>query len=150
MNDKSGDAWPGWERVVEGSQVYFRLDRSLALLDGIPYFEYPPRIARLKREGRLEEAAELLRRLVVVVEVEADQSAFGLQWKLAPWYYEQLAIVYRKLKQFSNEVAIVERYLVHPQAVKERLPDFQRRLAKAVVLQARAGGSQPMEEEIAS
>ena len=34
----------------------------------------------------------------------------GKGWGVAPWYYEQLAIIYRKMKNFQAEIDILERY----------------------------------------
>ncbi len=50
---------------------------------------------------------------------------------MASWYYEQLAILYRKEKQYDNEVEILERYERQPKAPgagPEKLAD---RLMKA-------------------
>lgn len=52
----------------------------------------------MKREGRLEEARNLLLGCVKWLETNHE-----LDPQTPPWYYEQLAIVYRKLKQ--NEEA---------------------------------------------
>ena len=32
---------------------------------------------------------------------------------VAPWYYEQLAIIYRKQKRYVDEVTILQRYEIH-------------------------------------
>ena len=38
-----------------------------------------------------------------------------------PWYFELMAIVCRKLKDYDGEVAILERYLANPRAVRGNL-----------------------------
>jgi hypothetical protein len=68
-------------------------------------------VKQLKREKRHEEAIALLERLVQATEAEAERE--GPDWGVAPWYYEQLAIVYRKEKRYADEVTILERYESH-------------------------------------
>jgi hypothetical protein len=64
-------------------------------------------VKNLKAENRVEEAVELL--LVLIGETEAEAKAHGAGWGVAPWYYEQLAILYRKEKRHNDEVQILER-----------------------------------------
>ncbi|MEA2880611.1 MAG: polymerase subunit epsilon [Hyphomicrobiales bacterium] len=59
-----------------------------------------------KREDRLEDACNLLIEEVERQEAESAQNGYGV----APWYYEQLAIVYRKQGRDLDELAILERY----------------------------------------
>ncbi|CAN5797066.1 hypothetical protein BH23GEM9_BH23GEM9_16050 [soil metagenome] len=82
------------------------------------------RVKYLKSEARFDEAIQLLRKLVDEVEAEAVREGYGV----APWYYEQLAIIFRKLRRDSDEVSILERYMSQPHApgvgpakLKERL-----------------------------
>ncbi len=81
-------------------------------LRGKPYTEYVEEVKALKRHGRNDVAESLLLELVEVIEAEAAEQ----QWGVAPWYYEQLAIIYRKRKDRAAEVAILERYEVAPHA----------------------------------
>jgi len=53
-----------------------------------------------KREGRLDDACSLL-----IEEVERQHGC-----GVAQWYYEQLAIVYRKQGRDMDELAILDRY----------------------------------------
>ena len=69
------------------------------------YTKYVDNVKRLKRSGKLEEAEELLLRCVEATEAESMREGLGV----APWYYEQLAIIYRKRKDVAAEVAILER-----------------------------------------
>ena len=57
----------------------------------------------LVRENRLDDAEKLL--LALIDATESD-SKYGV----APWYYEKLAIVYRKKKDHKAEIGILERY----------------------------------------
>ena len=59
-----------------------------------------------KREGRLVDAAVMLRAEVERQEAESRATGLGV----APWYYEQLAIIYRKVGLHPEELEILERY----------------------------------------
>jgi len=59
-----------------------------------------------KRAGKLDDVCRALLEEVDRQEVESRQTGFGV----APWYYEQLAIVYRKLGKRGDELAVLERY----------------------------------------
>jgi hypothetical protein len=71
----------------------------------------------LKRLGHNEQARDLLLELCEAAEEEG--TATGLA--VPPWYFEQTAIVCRKLKDYDAEVAILERYLANPRAVRGNL-----------------------------
>lgn len=74
--------------------------------EGGHYTEYVDRVTQLKNEKKYEEAIQLLLRLVKETEEESIKEG----WSVAPWYYEQLAIIYRKRKQYVEEVMIIERF----------------------------------------
>lgn len=102
--------------------------KSAGVLDGGGhYIDYVERVKELKREGKNQEAIDLLTRCVDASEAESkkagsstsigndkyswlNEGCSGNNWGVAPWYYEQLAILYRKEKQYSKEVEILERY----------------------------------------
>lgn len=101
---------------------------------GKHYTEYVDDVSALKRHGALDEAATLLRGLIDAVEAEAAAEGVGV----APWYYEQLAIVLRKQQDFEGEVEILDRYaaLSHAPGASEaklldRLPKARARLEKS-------------------
>lgn len=49
--------------------------------------------------------------LKLIDEIERVAAICGdIKWLSETWYYEQLAIIYRKEKRFSDEVAILERH----------------------------------------
>ncbi|HWO71024.1 MAG TPA: hypothetical protein VNP94_09760 [Actinomycetota bacterium] len=89
---------------------------------------------RLRREGKEDEAERLLLRLVDAVEAEA--AAEG--WGVAPWYYEQLAIIYRKRKDLDAEVRILERFAGQRHAPGASPPKLLERLEKARALRDRS------------
>ena len=74
---------------------------------GRHYTTYPDEVRELKRANRLEAAKNLLLHLIDAVESESRAK----RWGVAPWYYEQLAIVYRKQGDRVGEQAILERFV---------------------------------------
>ncbi|WP_070988903.1 hypothetical protein [Halofilum ochraceum] len=105
--------------------------RAAGSHDGGHYTDYVERVKQLKRERRHEEAIELLMNLVRATESESKTAGQG--WGVAPWYYEQLAIIYRKEKRIADEIEILERYEAQPKApgagpskLKERLERARR------------------------
>ncbi|MDT8342157.1 MAG: hypothetical protein RQ751_11655 [Longimicrobiales bacterium] len=95
-------------------------------VDGQHFTGHVDTVKQLKREGRLDEARDLLLRLVEATEEEARAN----RWGVAPWYYEQLAIIYRKLKQPQNELVVLERYDRQPKAPGAGPSKLAERLAK--------------------
>jgi hypothetical protein len=109
---------------------------SAAKVDGKHYTAHVEHVKQLKRDGKNQEAIRLLLRLVDAVEAEA-RTAVG-QWSIAPWHYQQLAIVYRKERQYEDEVAILERY--RKVAKPSKGDKLVERLSKARELQAKRDG----------
>lgn len=93
------------------------------------YTEYVETVKALRREGSVEEAEHLLLELVDATEAEARAQGSG--WGVAPWYYEQLAILYRKQGSPEKEVAILERYAAQQHARGASPPKLLARLEKA-------------------
>ena len=101
---------------------------------GRHFTEYVEDVKELRRSGREDEAESLLFDLVEASEAEAFSEDLGV----APWYYEQLAVLYRSRGDGVGEVAILERFAqqrhapgVKPPRLLERLEDARARLAKA-------------------
>lgn len=90
-------------------QVADAIRKREGALDGRHHSAYQQDVLNLKRSGDLEGAERLLLRLVEVVEREARVSA--KDWPIPGWHYQQLAIIYKKLKRPDDERAIVERYV---------------------------------------
>jgi DNA polymerase-3 subunit epsilon len=63
-------------------------------------------VTKAKREGRLDDACIMLKEEIENQEVESRTTGLGV----APWYYEQLAVVYRKQDRHQDELAVLERY----------------------------------------
>lgn len=83
---------------------------------GRHFTEYVEKVRGLKRAGELDAAARLLLNLVKATEAESRATGHGV----APWYYEHLAIVYRKQKDPVNEKRLLMRFAeqVHGRGVK--------------------------------
>jgi hypothetical protein len=103
---------------------------------GRHYTEYVEYVKALRRSGREVEAERLLLELVDATEAEARAE----KWGVAPWYYEQLAISYRKQGNPQGEVDILERYARQTSAPGSMPPELITRLEKA---RARLAAQQP-------
>ena len=101
---------------------------GLGYVRGRYYITYVYDVEKLKRQNRLDEAEALLLELI-----EADESVRREEKNRppAPWYYEHLAIVYRKNKKYSEEVFIIERYLNQSDGGSIHHPKMLKRLEKA-------------------
>jgi len=75
---------------------------------GRHYTEWVETVKALKRENRLDEAEALLLECCVATEIEAMRNRWPTP---APWYYSELATIYRKRKEPENELAILGRYV---------------------------------------
>ena len=73
---------------------------------GKHFTKYVDEVKSLRKEGKIDEAEALLLRLVNATEAESAVQKRGV----APWYYEQLAIIYRKQKEYVKEVDILQRF----------------------------------------
>lgn len=101
--------------------------KAAGTVDGQYYTDHVEHVKQLKREKRYEEAIRLLLKLVEAIENQSKKAG----WGVAPWYYEQLAIIYRKEKRFGDEVAILERYEAQPKAPGAGPSKLAERLKKA-------------------
>ncbi|WP_286241156.1 hypothetical protein [Neptuniibacter halophilus] len=99
---------------------------------GKHYTDHIETIKQLKREGKNQEAIVLLLDCVEATESQSEHAGEG--WGVAPWYYEQLAILYRKERQFDKEVKILERYDSQPKAPGAGPKKLAERLVKARTL----------------
>jgi hypothetical protein len=74
--------------------------------------EWADAIRQLRREGSVLEAERVLVGCIQATEQEAQNQGHGI----APFYYEQLAILYSKAKCLDDELAVLERYEAAPKA----------------------------------
>lgn len=85
---------------------------------GRHFTTYVEEVKAFKRAGDLRGAEALLLALVQATENEARMN----KWAVAPWYYDQLAIIYRKTKTPEEELGILERYAARWPAENGPLP----------------------------
>lgn len=99
---------------------------------GFNYTFWPDTIRALKRDHRVDEALDLL--LECVAAAERDGTFW--QGQIAPWYTEAAAIIYRRRKDYSAELAVLRRY---ENAVTGKCRrTFTARIAKAQALATKA------------
>ncbi|MDX2424664.1 MAG: hypothetical protein QNK15_00250 [Cycloclasticus sp.] len=109
--------------------------RQSGSVDGQHYTDSIEKVKQLKREGKHQDAINILLQAVDSTEKESEFAGEG--WGVAPWYYEQLAIIYRKEKEYQKEVEILERYAAQPKAPGAGPQKLAERLAKAEELLAK-------------
>ena len=98
-------------------------------VDGEHFTAYAEEVKQLKRVRRHEEAIALLLKLIAATEAESRDP--GGSDRVAPWYYEQLAIIYRKEGRIDDEVATLERYESRCNELGNSAGRLAERLAKA-------------------
>lgn len=74
--------------------------------------EWADAVRQLRREGRVVAAERVLIGCIQATEADARRGRGGV----APFYYEQLAILYSKAKRLDDELAVLERYAAAPHA----------------------------------
>ncbi len=105
-------------------------ESDLGFVRGRHYTSYVDDVKELRRAGREEEAEQLLLELVDATESEDAAQ----RWGVAPWYYEQLAISYRKRGEVRSEIQILERFARQRHAGGVAPPELLGRLEKARTL----------------
>lgn len=103
---------------MEYTQTNDSARKAAGAVKGKHFTEYVEEVKALKRAGNSDAAIRMLLRLVDAVEAESEVA--GRDWPIAPWYYEQIALIYRKDKQFQNEVAILQRYVMQHEKKTDR------------------------------
>ena len=94
---------------------------------GRHFTEWVETVKDLRRRDDEEAAEELLLALIDATEAEDQVEGMGV----APWYYEQLAISYRKRGWPDKEVAILKRYAAQKHAPGVKPPKLLQRLERA-------------------
>ncbi len=89
---------------------------KLGYLHGKHYTEYVEIIEQACRNGYYDTAEKILLSLIDVIERESRATGYGV----APYYYEKLAIIYRKQKRTDEEINILLRFAnqIHAPGVK--------------------------------
>jgi hypothetical protein len=102
--------------------------------DGRHFTTYVRDFEILKKNGNFTELENLLVELVNAT--EADDAVKGIG--IAPAYYNELAILYRKQKEYDKEVAILERFAKQKHAPGVMPAKLLDRLEKAKELRAKS------------
>lgn len=123
----------GLHGVVDKYREGERQIKQAGSFEGRHYTEYIGLAKELKREKKYDEAIRLLHELTTASEREAQVAG----WGIAPWYYEQLAIIYRKEERYDEEVKILERYQRQAEESGARPAKLSERLVKARELRDR-------------
>ena len=138
-----------WFRSAQDASIAERIHRKLTDLarehpvsgpgyyGGRHFTTYVRDVHELKKSARWNDAEQLLIELVAATEADARAHNRGI----APWYYEELAKIYRRQKAYSKEVAILERFAVQEHAPGVKPPKLLERLTKARKLAATSPGS---------
>ena len=100
---------------------------NVGLIRGKHYSYYVDEVKALKHDGNDVAAEELLLECVEATEREEQADGLGV----APWYYEQLAIIYRRRHEPDLEISILERFAGHHHAPGKEPPKLVERLSKA-------------------
>jgi hypothetical protein len=87
-------------------------------------------IERLIKKGEDGAALAFLNSLLPAIEADGRDSGGGV----APWYYEQMANIYRDHKDYRREVEILERFREQPHAPGAGTPTLLARLDAAKAL----------------
>lgn len=91
------------DALAEGGARAQSFERGI--VNGVHYLQLVEPIKQLKREGRLDEALVLCNAAISGAEAGREGR------EPAPWYTEQAAIIYRKLGQRDEEIAVLRRWL---------------------------------------
>jgi hypothetical protein len=101
---------------------------------GRHFTTYVTDVRNLKKSGKLKEAETLLLELVDATEAQSAVEGLGV----APWYYEELANIYRKQREYAKEVAVLDKFAIRKHAPGVTPPKLRERLEKARQLLASA------------
>lgn len=94
-------------------------------------------VKQLKRENKLVEAEKILLKVCA-----SDEASNAKHYEfVAPWFYEQLAIIYRKQQRFTDEVEILELYYRQLKQPEDATVEMECRLKKASLLASKASTS---------
>ena len=89
------------------------------------------KVKKLKREEENEEAEKLLLEIIKATENHSAKTGQGV----APWAYEQIAIIYRKQKRLDDEAEVLRRFAAQEHASGAKPPKLLERLEKVVAKQ---------------
>lgn len=100
--------------------------RGPGMVRGRPHSDWHEEVKRLEQVGDEPAAEVLLIEICDATEAESRAEGYGV----APAAYERLAVIYRKRKDQTAEIAILERYEAAPKAPGATPEKLAERLAK--------------------
>jgi HIRAN domain len=106
------------------------------LLRGKHFTDYVEKVKNLRRNGQAAEAEQLLLELIDATEAESKAKGLGV----APWYYEQLAVLYSKQGEKDREILILQRFAGQKHARGATPPRLLERLEKKKAARTKAAG----------
>ena len=117
-------------------QTHLELIKKSCQFQGRHYSSYVDEALELKRRGLDSKLETLLIHLIEATEAEDRISRYGV----APWYYEELAKLYRRKKDYLSETMILVRYADHQLGRKPftKTPILLKRLERAKYLLERS------------
>jgi len=133
-----------WFRNKNDSAIADRIHKKLIELakehpivkpgyyDGRHFTTYVRDFEAIKKNGDFSELEKLLFQLVGATEAESSLDGMGV----APAYYGELAILYRKQKDYAKEISILERFAKHKHANGVKPAQLLERLDKVKKLAA--------------
>ncbi|MCU7495341.1 MAG: hypothetical protein HF314_05610 [Ignavibacteria bacterium] len=107
-----------WFRKKEDYSIYIRIHMQIdelakanpsvkpGYVRGRHFCTYTDDVNALIKDNLLSEAESLLLELVAATEAESKCKG----WRAAPWYYDKLSIIYKKRKEYTKALQILERY----------------------------------------
>ncbi|HNQ69004.1 MAG TPA: hypothetical protein PKN32_11540 [Bacteroidales bacterium] len=108
LNNEKLKASVSCEKIDGTDVITVTYSKEAGMVDGKHYTEYISEIKELKRQNKLDDAEKILLKIIKVLEEEAKIE--GEDWFIAPAYFEELAIIYRKQDKISDEIKILEHY----------------------------------------
>lgn len=94
------------------SNNFLDLIKKAEEVEGRHFSSFVSNVRLLKKLGKTKQLEILLNRLIDAIEAGDNISHYGV----APWYYEELAKLYRRNKDYAKEVEILERFSNHRHA----------------------------------
>jgi len=142
----------GWFKSKEDAHIAQRMYRKMRDLGGLNpidepgnylgrhYTTYLEEIKELKRANSTDMLERLLLGLIDAVEADSKVT----DYVLAPYYTEQLAILYRKQGEYLKEINILSRYILASQNDENPQPSgrIAERLRKVQLLHQKASKKQ--------
>lgn len=96
---------------LQGYRAAEAARRKAAMVDGKHYTAYTAEVKALRKAGNDDAAAGLLIRIIEAIERESAIPLAG-HTAVAPWYFDQLAIIYRKAGNPEAAGKIKQRYFI--------------------------------------